>query len=140
MAPIGPSYQAGTLAGNPLAARAGLALLDVLRQENPYPEMERLGKLLHEGLVEQASRHGIPVSLNRLGGMFTLFFTEGVVRDYDGALRSDAKRFARFYHALLAGGVYLAPSRLECWFVSAVHTEREIARTLEVSEQAFAAL
>ncbi len=140
VAPIGPSYQAGTLAGNPLAARAGLALLDVLRQENPYPEMERLGKLLHEGLVEQASRHGIPVSLNRLGGMFTLFFTEGVVRDYDGALRSDAKRFARFYHALLAGGVYLAPSRLECWFVSAVHTEREIARTLEVSEQAFAAL
>ncbi len=140
VAPLGPSYQAGTLAGNPLAAAAGLALLDVLSRENPYPEMERLGQLLHEGLIEQARRRGIPVALNRLGGMFTLFFTDGEVRDYDGALRSDAGRFARFYRALLAGGVYLAPSRLECWFVSAAHTQDEIARTLEVTEGAFAAI
>lgn len=140
VAPLGPSYQAGTLAGNPLSAAAGLALLDVLRTTAPYAEMDRLGRILAEGLEEQALHHGIPVVINRLGGMFTLFFTDEPVTDYEGALRSDNGRFGRFYRALLGEGVYLAPSRLECWFVSAVHTEREIELTLEASQRAFGTL
>lgn len=140
VAPLGPSYQAGTLAGNPLSAAAGLALLDVLRTTAPYAEMDRLGRILAEGLEEQALHHGIPVVINRLGGMFTLFFTDEPVTDYEGALRSDNCRFGRFYRALLGEGVYLAPSRLECWFVSAVHTEREIELTLEASQRAFGTL
>ena len=140
MAPLGPAYQAGTLAGNPLSAAAGLAALEVLRTTDPYAEMDRLGQRLETGLREQASRRGIPIVINRLGGMFTLFFADAPVRDYQGALRSDADRFARFYRALLDRGVYLAPSRLECWFVSAVHTDADIDRTLEATDAAFAAL
>jgi glutamate-1-semialdehyde 2,1-aminomutase len=140
VAPRGPSYQAGTLAGNPLSAAAGLAALGVLRTCSPYGKMEALGGMLEEGLLRQASHHGVPVVINRVGGMFTLFFSEAPVRDYAAALRSDAARFARFYQALLIRGIYLAPSRLECWFVSAVHTEREIDATLTATGEAFGEL
>ncbi len=140
VAPLGSAYQAGTLAGNPLSSAAGLALLEVLRETNPYPEMERLGARLEDGLRRQAHKRGLPVQVNRLGGMFTLFFSSAPVRDYETALRSDAGRFARFYRAALAGGVYLAPSRLECWFVSAAHREADIDGTLAVTEEAFAAV
>jgi glutamate-1-semialdehyde 2,1-aminomutase len=140
VAPLGPAFQAGTLAGNPLSCAAGLATLDVLRDENPYPEMERLGAQLARGLVEQATAVGVPVTVNRRGGMFTLFFGNEPVTDYRTALATDATRFAAFYRAVLARGVYLAPSRLECWFVSAQHTEADIAETLVATDHAFRAL
>ena len=138
VAPAGPVFQAGTLAGNPLSAAAGLAMLAVLRETNPYPEMERLGAKLEAGLLEQAREVGIPVTVNRMGGMFTLFFGAHPVTDYASALATDAERFGRFFRAALRRGIYLAPSRLECWFVSAAHTEADIEWTLERTREAFA--
>jgi glutamate-1-semialdehyde 2,1-aminomutase len=140
LAPLGPAYQAGTLAGNPLSSAAGLALLRVLRETNPYPRMDELGARLEDGLTRQAQAAGIPVRVNRLGGMLTLFFADGPVTDYASAVASDAGRFAAFYREALARGVYLAPSRLECWFVSAVHTADDIEGTLEATAAAFEAL
>ena len=140
LAPKGGAYQAGTLAGNPLSSAAGLATLDVLRRENPYPAMEALGRRLAEGLLEQAAAFGVAATVNRRGGMFTLFFGDEPVVDYRSALNTDAERFRRFYQALLRAGIFLAPSRLECWFVSAVHADREIVRTLEAAETAWRAL
>jgi glutamate-1-semialdehyde 2,1-aminomutase len=140
VAPLGPAFSAGTLAGNPLSAAAGLATLDVLRDTNPYPVMDKLGRALADGLCEQAREAGLPVTLNRRGGMFTLFFGEHAVTDYDTALATDADRFAAFYRACLARGIYLAPSRLECWFVSAVHTAADIDWTLSRTREAFRTL
>jgi glutamate-1-semialdehyde 2,1-aminomutase len=138
VAPAGPVFQAGTLAGNPLSAAAGLAMLAVLRETNPYPEMDRLGARLEAGLLAQAREAGLPATINRLGGMFTLFFGPDPVTDYASALATDAGRFARFFRAALRRGIYLAPSRLECWFVSAAHTEADIDWTLERTRDAFA--
>lgn len=138
LAPHGRVYQAGTHAGNPLAARAGLATLEVLAETDPYGEMDRLGDLLAQGLVEQARRHGVPVWVNRKGGMLTLFFTPGPVVDQASAQRASSARFRVFYHALLARGIYLAPSAMECWFVSAAHREEDIARTLTATDHALA--
>lgn len=137
VAPLGPAFQAGTLAGNPLSSSAGLATLKVLRASNPYPDMDRLGQRLAAGLLEQTAQRGIPVTLNRLGGMFTLFFGASSVTDYPSALASDTGQFARLHQALIARGVYLAPSRLECWFVSAAHTLVDIDWTLEQTQAVF---
>jgi glutamate-1-semialdehyde 2,1-aminomutase len=137
VAPEGSAYQAGTLAGNPLSSAAGLATLEVLREENPYPRMDGLGEALEAGLLAQAREHGVPVTINRRGGMFTLFFGPGAVVDYDTAMATDGEQFAAFYRACLAGGVYLAPSRLECWFVSAAHTADDVEETLVVTAEAF---
>lgn len=138
--PMGPMFQAGTLAGNPLSSAAGLAMLQVLQEENPYPLIDRLGARLERGLLEQAHHAGIPITINRHGGMFTVFFGPDRVVDYRTALATDAQRFAFMHQALLERGVYLAPSRLECWFVSASHTEDDIEKTLAASQEAFGVL
>jgi glutamate-1-semialdehyde 2,1-aminomutase len=138
LAPAGPVYQAGTHAGNPLAAAAGLATLDVLAADDPYPRMAQLAARLANGLLDHARRHGVAASINRKGGMFTLFFTEGPVEDGEGAEKASRARFAAFYRALLDRGVYLAPSPLECWFVSAAHTEADVDCTLEAADAAMA--
>ncbi len=139
VAPDGRVYQAGTHAGNPLAAAAGLATLSVLEETDPYPRMAELAGVLEAGLRDQARRHGVRVTINRKGGMFTLFFTEGPVHDADGASAASAPQFHAFYHHLLAHGIYLAPSALECWFVSAVHSVQDIEATLEATAGALAA-
>ena len=139
VAPEGRVYQAGTHAGNPLAAAAGLATLSVLEETDPYPRMAELAAILEEGLRQQARRQGVPVVINRKGGMFTLFFTDGPVYDADGASAASAAQFHAFYHHVLARGIYLAPSALECWFVSAAHTTQDIERTLAATESALAA-
>jgi len=138
LAPRGRVYQAGTHAGNPMAAAAGLATLTVLADTDPYAEMDRLGSLLAQGLVEQAQRHGVPVWVNRKGGMLTLFFTPGPVVDQASAQQASPARFSVFYHALLECGIYLAPSAMECWFVSAAHREPDIAETLRATDRALA--
>lgn len=135
--PLGPMFQAGTLAGNPLSSAAGLAMLAVLREENPYPAMDCLGARLEAGLLAQARAVGIPITINRHGGMFTLFFGPDSVFDYRTALQTDAHRFGLMHQALLERGVYLAPSRLECWFVSAAHGPDDIDQTLTASEDVF---
>lgn len=139
LAPTGPVYQAGTHAGNPLAAAAGLATLQVLAAAPPYARMDQLGVELEAGLHERAARAGVPVVINRKGGMLTLFFTAGPVDSAADAARASAPRFWAFYHAMLGQGIYLAPSALECWFVSAAHTAGDIERTLSAAEIALAA-
>ena len=140
IAPEGPVYQAGTLAGNPLAVAAGIAVLEELRRRPAiYEELERRAARLAEGLRTAARKAGVPVTVNRVGSMFTVFFAEGPVVDYDSALTADRERFARFFRALLEQGVLLPPSQFEAAFLSAAHTDADIAATLAAAAQAFAA-
>lgn len=137
VAPEGPVYQAGTLSGNPVAMAAGLATVKILKETNPYGRLSKTTQRLTEGLKEAAEKKGIPVTVERAGSIFTLFFTQGPVVDADGARKSDTKRFARFFHAILEEGIYWPPSQFEAAFVSTEHGEREIERTLRAAEAAF---
>lgn len=137
VAPLGGMFQAGTFAGNPLASVAGLATLRTLREENPYREMERLSTDLAQGIEERGGRLRIPLSINRVGGAFTVFFNVDAVSDYTTASRADAVMFGLFHQGLLQRGIYLAPSRFEAWFVSAAHTQDHIDATLIAVEETF---
>ncbi len=137
LAPVGAVYQAGTLSGNPLAVAAGVKTLELLRRPGAYERLETLGAKLADGLAREAARAGVPWSVNRVGSMLTGFFTEGPVRDYVSAKRSDTEAFARFFRAMLSGGVYLAPSQFELTFVSLAHGEEEIDEALQVARAAF---
>ncbi|HUZ02563.1 MAG TPA: glutamate-1-semialdehyde 2,1-aminomutase [Thermomicrobiaceae bacterium] len=136
MAPVGPIYQAGTLAGNPLAMAAGIATLEVLRQPGSYERLELLGRRLADGLLAAAGAAGIPVTVNRVGSMLTGFFTGEPVADYDTATSADTGRYARYHRAMLERGVYLAPSQFEAAFVSLAHTEADLDRTAEAAVEA----
>jgi glutamate-1-semialdehyde 2,1-aminomutase len=136
VAPSGPVYQAGTLSGNPLAVAAGLACLRLLEDEGAYARLEATGKALQEGLLAAAREAGVDVTLNRVGSMWTLFFTKGPVRDYRTAKTADVERFGRFFHAMLEAGVYLPPSQFEAAFVSLAMGEAEVAHTLEAARLA----
>jgi glutamate-1-semialdehyde 2,1-aminomutase len=122
LAPEGPVYQAGTLAGNPVAVTAGLATLKVLKRENPYPALESSLAGLTASMEESARQAGIALKVNRLGSMAGVFFSEGPVETFEQVMSCDAKRYARFFHHMLDQGVYLAPSPFEALFVSAAHT------------------
>ncbi len=136
VAPLGPVYQAGTLSGNPLAMAAGIAQLRLLGRPGVYEELEEKGATLADGLAEAAHAAGIPHFGARVGSMTTLFFTAGPVTDYMGAKRSDTTLFARFHGALLARGVYLAPSQFEATFVSTAHTADDLRATLAAAREA----
>ncbi|WP_338055066.1 glutamate-1-semialdehyde 2,1-aminomutase [Sulfobacillus harzensis] len=138
VAPLGGMFQAGTLAGNPLSSVAGLATLQVLREENPYPRMDRLANDLATALLHLAARHGLVASVNRAGSGFTLFFGTETVQNYTQAQQADAGQFAAFHRLMLNEGVYLAPSRYEAWFVSAQHGPDEIERTVQAADRAMA--
>src|SRR5690606_14711304 len=138
VAPEGPVYQAGTLSGNPLAVRAGLAVVQALRDEGIFRRLDETAAALPAGIGEALSAAGVPHCIQRSGSMFTVFFTEGPVRSLDDARRSDAGRFARFFHALLQRGVYIPPSPYECWFVSAAHGPAEVEATLAAVRDAAA--
>ena len=136
IAPAGPVYQAGTLSGNPLAVAAGLATLRRLEKENPYGELESLGGRLERGLIEAAARSGVPARLNRVGSMFTFFFTTQDVIDFQSAKTSDTQRFNRFFHAMLKQGIYLPPSQFEAAFISTAHSAADIDRTIDAATKA----
>jgi len=138
VSPVGPVYQAGTLSGNPLAVAAGLATLRTLIETKPYEELEMKSARIALELDFHARKNEIPVTINRVGSMLTLFFTEGPVTNFAGAVASDTDRFAKFFHAMLDRGVYLPPSQFEAWFVSIAHGEDELARTLAMAAEAFA--
>ena len=140
VAPAGPVYQAGTLSGNPLAVAGGLACLRALGAQGVYEQLEATSRALTDGLLAEARAAKVPVTLNRVGSMWTLFFTEGPVHDYATAKRSDVKAFGRFFHALLDRGVYLPPSQFEAAFVSLAMGEREIEHTVAAARQAFRSL
>ena len=139
IAPAGPIYQAGTLSGNPLAVSAGLATLRRIELENPYKKLEALGARLEQGLMSAVREAGAPARLNRLGSMFTMFFTSEAVTDFASARTSDTQRFNRFFHSMLDQGIYLAPSQFEAAFISTAHTEADIDQTIEAARKALRA-
>jgi glutamate-1-semialdehyde 2,1-aminomutase len=140
VAPAGPVYQAGTLSGNPLAVAAGLKTLELLRRPGTYERLDALTEGLTLALRAEAARAGVPLTVNRVGSMFTPFFTAKPVTDYASAQKADAKAFGRFFRALLARGVYFPPSQFEAAFVSFAHSEDDIAETIRAVGAAFAAL
>src|SRR5467141_2098282 len=135
VAPLGPVYQAGTLAGNPLAMRAGIAALKQLAKPGLYEEMTQLARRLVFGLRAELADAGIPAQINAIGSLSTVFFTPGPVRNYADAKLSDTKRYARFFREMLDRGIFLAPSQFEAAFVSAVHTSQDIDRTLAAARE-----
>jgi len=138
--PAGPVFQAGTLSGNPLAMAAGIATLQELRDHPPYARLEKLGSQLAAGVQEAAASAKVPHQLARVGSMWTLFFTPDPVTDYDTARTCDTSRFAQFFWGMMERGVYLPCSQFEAAFISAVHTEAQIADTIAAARQALAAL
>jgi glutamate-1-semialdehyde 2,1-aminomutase len=140
VAPLGPMYQAGTLSGNPLAMAAGLATLRHLREHKKeiYPQLDKLSEELVAGVAAAAKEAGVPMSYNRVGSMFTWFFTPGPVTDWTSASKSDTEAFGRFFRSMLDSGIYLPPSQFEAAFLGAAHTEDDIQQTIAAAKQAFA--
>ena len=137
VAPSGPVYQAGTLSGNPLAMAAGCVTLDLLQRAGTYMRLEMLAARLHAGLLGARDEADVKVTINRVGSMITLFFTPGPVHDYASAKTSDTALFARFFHELLARGIYFPPAQYEAAFVSLAHTESDIDATVRAAGEIF---
>jgi glutamate-1-semialdehyde 2,1-aminomutase len=137
IAPAGNIYQAGTLSGNPLAMTAGLTTLRRLRDKAVYEKLERAGQRLCGGLSKAAVEAGFETTTNRVGSMWTSFFTNEPVTDWDSATRSNRELYGRFFHAMLEEGVYLAPSQFEAAFISTAHTDEILDRTIEAGRRAF---
>jgi glutamate-1-semialdehyde 2,1-aminomutase len=131
MAPVGGVYQAGTLSGNPLAVAAGLAVLRVLRREDPYSELDRKAGRLADGIGKILADNGVANTVNRVGSMFSVFFHAGPVNSYEDAMQADKATFIRFFAGLLDRGIYIAASPFEAWFVSMAHTDEDIDQTLD---------
>jgi len=140
VAPLGPAYQAGTMAGNPASMAAGIACLELLEQPGVYEEFDRLGAKLEQGILEAANTHGVTITINRLKGALTVYFTDETVVDYLGAERADSEMFGRFFKLMLEQGVNLAPSKYEAWFLTTAHTETDIDETIAAVNRAFAQL
>ncbi len=135
MAPVGPVYQAGTLSGNPVAMAAGLATLEALDEPGVYDDLEANAAWLARELAEVASRQGVPVTINRVGSMLTVFFTSGPVTDLEEAKRSDLEQFRRFFQGMLQEGVYLPPSQFEAFFVSLAHQSQDLEHTVAAARK-----
>lgn len=140
VAPLGPAYQAGTMAGNPASISAGIACLEVLSQPGVYEEMERLTIRLTDGIKAAADRNGIPLTINRIRGSFSTHFCDHPVTNYEEAQDTDGEAFAAFFRHMLNRGVHLAPSKYEAWFLTTAHTEADIDATIEAAEQSFKAM
>ncbi|MEZ2459420.1 glutamate-1-semialdehyde 2,1-aminomutase [Salinicoccus roseus] len=137
VAPLGPAYQAGTMAGNPLSMAAGIACLEVLEKPGVYSEMERLGGMLEDGLIELINKYSIKATINRLVGALTIYFTDETVTNYTMAEASDGEQFAKFFNGLIRRGINIAPSKYEAWFLTTEHTEEDIKETLSIVEDVF---
>lgn len=137
VAPLGPAYQAGTMAGNPLSMAAGIACLEVLEKPGVYSEMERLGGMLEDGLIELINKYSIKATINRLVGALTIYFTDETVTNYTMAEASDGEQFAKFFNGLIRRGINIAPSKYEAWFLTTEHTEEDIKETLSIVEEVF---
>jgi glutamate-1-semialdehyde 2,1-aminomutase len=141
IAPTGPVYQAGTLSGNPIAMAAGYACLSLLKEEGNEKRLAAKTKQLADGFKELADKHGIPLLVHQVGGMFGFFFTDqDSVTCYEDVTKCDVERFKRFFHLMLDHGVYLAPSAFEASFTSLAHGSKEIDATLEAADRCFATL
>ncbi|KKB35777.1 glutamate-1-semialdehyde 2,1-aminomutase [Bacillus thermotolerans] len=140
VAPLGPAYQAGTMAGNPASMLSGIACLEVLQKEGVYEELDRLGAKLEEGILASAEKHNIPVTINRLKGALTVYFTSKEVFNYEQAEATDGELFGRFFKLMLSQGIHLAPSKYEAWFLTTEHTDEDIEKTLKAVDFSFSQL
>lgn len=142
LAPLGPVYQAGTLSGNPLAMAAGIATVEYLQEHasEVYPRLEATAKAVAEGVAAEAAKAGLPMTTNRVGAMWTWFFTPGPVKDYDDAAKSDTALFGRFHRGMLDRGIWLPPSQFEAAFLSTAHGEAEVTATIAAAGELFAEL
>jgi len=135
VSPLGPMYQAGTLSGNPIAVAAGKSTLSVLKNSSIYNDLEERSGEFENGVRAAAEKHAVPVTINRVGSMWTIFFTEGPVFDFASADTSNREKFARFFHLMLGEGVYLPPSQLESAFFSAAHAKKDILQLIERADR-----
>ena len=141
LAPSGPVYQAGTLSGNPVAVAAGLASLRLVEQLDPYERLRRLADGLIEGLRAAFASAGVPVTINRVESLFSVFLSDGPVTTFDDARAADHAAYGRFFHAMLDAGVWLPPSGYEAWFLSTAHKRGDAEETVAaVAEAVRAAL
>lgn len=140
LAPLGPVYQAGTLSGNPVAVAAGLATLKLVQMPGFYEKLAARTRQLIEGLATAAKKHGIPFCAQAVGGMFGLYFREGLPASYIEVMECNKESFNRFFHAMLQEGIYFAPSAFEAGFVSTAHGDVEIDKTLDAADRVFGAL
>ncbi|PMC33834.1 aspartate aminotransferase family protein [Bacillus sp. UMB0899] len=140
VAPLGPAYQAGTMAGNPASILSGIACLEVLKQEGVYEKLDKLGEILEAGILQHARTYNIPITINRLKGALTIYFTNEKISNYEQAENTDGEMFAKFFKLMLNQGINLAPSKYEAWFLTTAHTEEDIQVTLKAVEQAFSQL
>lgn len=140
VAPLGPAYQAGTMAGNPASIQAGIACLEVLQEKGVYERMDQLGARLEAGILAAADKHGVTITINRLKGALTIYFTDQKVKNYEQAEATDGEMFGRFFKLMLEQGINLAPSKYEAWFLTTEHTEEDIDTSIRAVEHAFAQL
>ncbi|WP_368655225.1 glutamate-1-semialdehyde 2,1-aminomutase [Ornithinibacillus sp. 4-3] len=137
VAPLGPAYQAGTMAGNPASMAAGIACLEILQAEGVYEKLDTLGARLETGLLETAKEANVAITINRLRGALTVFFGEHTVTNYEDAKASDEKLFGKFFKLMLDQGINLAPSKFEAWFLTTAHTDADIDETIAAARKAF---
>lgn len=137
VAPLGPAYQAGTMAGNPASIQAGIACLEVLREKGIYEKMDELGRQLEEGILAAAEEFGVTITINRLKGALTIYFTDQKVENYEQAEATDGEIFGRFFKLMLEQGINLAPSKYEAWFLTTEHTEKDVAVSIKAVREAF---
>ena len=133
LAPVGPVYQAGTLSGNPVAVAAGIAALDLAERLDPYLELTETAAAVADGLTERFAHHDIPITVNRAGSLFSMFFSRGPVRDFAGAKAADHERYARFFHHMLDRGVWLPPSGYELWTLGTEHGPDEVEKVMDAA-------
>jgi len=137
IAPEGDVYQAGTLSGNPLAMSAGIATLKILKRSGVYENLEKKTKRLVNGIKEAAKKYDIPLQINQIASMFSIFFNKNPVKNYETALKSDNEMFIKYFYGMLKRGIYLAPSAYEASFVSIAHTDEDIDKTIEAVDKTF---
>jgi glutamate-1-semialdehyde 2,1-aminomutase len=140
VAPLGPAYQAGTMAGNPASILSGIACLEVLKQENVYENLNELGAILEEGILQHARTYNIQITINRLKGALTVYFTDEKIVNYEQAENTDGEMFAKFFKLMLHQGINLAPSKYEAWFLTIAHTKEDLKETLKAVKYAFSKL
>ncbi len=139
LAPVGPVYQAGTLSGNPLSVRAGIETLEILRETEPYDQLDAAGARLEAGLCAALAKSRVPGCVNRAGSLLTMFLGPERVRNADDARTSDAAKFAKFFHGMLARGINIPPSQFEAMFISTAHTDADLDRTVAAADESLAA-
>ncbi|MGG1696094.1 glutamate-1-semialdehyde 2,1-aminomutase [Bacillus zhangzhouensis] len=137
VAPLGPAYQAGTMAGNPASILSGIACLELLKEDGVYERLDQLGAMLEEGILALAKKHQVDITVNRLKGALTIYFTKETIVNYEQAENTDGEMFARFFKLMLTQGINLAPSKYEAWFLTISHTEKDISETLQAVDHAF---